>query len=333
MLNLLVLILISFFIISYLNKVLSKNFVKSAFNYDRLRVSYERSNSEFRELERANLILKNTAAETMALYDITKEVCKYLDEDKIFSCFKDELSKYIGVSDCKFLKADAELGDYSDYIVMPFRIKAEGQPIGYLVASGINKEEKDKFFILANQFILGIKRALLYKRVQEIAITDSLTGIFTRRYYLERFSGELERSKKFAYQFSFLMIDIDNFKGYNDRFGHLVGDKILRELAMALKENIRQIDLIGRYGGEEFSIILTETSKQEAAFVAERIRETVETRSIRAYDEDLKVTISIGISSYPSDAKAAEQLIEKADEALYRAKLAGKNKICVYEAK
>ncbi|MCU0652242.1 MAG: GGDEF domain-containing protein [Candidatus Omnitrophica bacterium] len=331
MLSILFLILISCLFAVHLNKVLHKNFLKLKNNYNSLFASYENLRDENAESERDNLILENTAVETMALYDITKEICKYLDEDKIFACFKEVLSKHIRVSDCRFLKADANLENYSDYLIMPFRLKSESHPVGYLAASGIEKEEKDKFSILANQFILGIKKAMLYKRVQELAITDSLTGIFSRRYYLERFQEELERSKKFGYNFAFLMIDIDNFKDYNDRFGHLVGDTILRELAKILKENIRQIDLIGRYGGEEFSIIFTETGKQEAAFVAERIREAVENKSIRAYDEDLKVTISIGISIYPADAQETGQLIEKADEALYRAKLTGKNKVCIYE--
>jgi len=331
MLSVIILILISCLFIAYLNKVLQKNFLRLKNNYNSLFASYENLRDENAESERDNLILENTAVETMALYDITKEICKYLDEDKIFACFKEGVSKHMRVRDCRFLKADACLENYNDYLIVPFRIKSESRPVGYLAASGIDKEEKDKFSILANQFILGAKKAVLYKRVQELAINDSLTGIFSRRYYLERLQEELERSKKFSYNFAFFMIDIDNFKDYNDRFGHLVGDTILRELARILKENIRQIDLIGRYGGEEFSIILTETGRQEALFVAERIREAVESQSIRAYDEDLKVTVSIGISIYPSDAREVGQLIERADEALYRAKLTGKNKICVYD--
>jgi diguanylate cyclase (GGDEF)-like protein len=142
----------------------------------------------------------------------------------------------------------------------------------------------------------------------------------------------MERSKKFNYRFSCLMIDIDHFKDYNDRYGHLVGDAILKEVSKSIKENIRQIDLIGRYGGEEFSIVLTETDKEKAQFVAERIRQAIEYKSIRVYDEDLKVTVSIGICEYPADGKNARELFDKADAALYQAKQEGRNRVCVYVA-
>jgi len=128
------------------------------------------------------------------------------------------------------------------------------------------------------------------------------------------------------------MIDIDYFKDFNDRYGHIVGDAILRELSRTIQENIRQIDLIGRYGGEEFSIILSQTDKDAAQFVAERIRLAIQDKRIRVYDEELKITVSIGISTYPYDGKGIERLIDKADSALYQAKQAGKNKVCAYKA-
>jgi len=162
-----------------------------------------------------------------------------------------------------------------------------------------------------------------------LAITDSLTGVSSRRYLMERFSEEIERSRKFKYNFSFLMVDIDHFKDYNDRYGHLVGDAILREVSKSIKENIRQIDLVGRYGGEEFSVILTETDKEGARLAAERIRQAIENKHIRIYDEDLRVTISIGVSIFPDDAYEARQLIEKADQALYQAKQAGRNRVWI----
>jgi len=125
------------------------------------------------------------------------------------------------------------------------------------------------------------------------------------------------------------MIDIDYFKDYNDRYGHIVGDAILRELSKSIQEAIRQIDLMGRYGGEEFSIILSETDKGAAQFAAERIRQAIEDRRIRVYDEELKITVSIGISAFPQDGKEIKTLIDRADSALYRAKEAGRNRICV----
>ena len=128
------------------------------------------------------------------------------------------------------------------------------------------------------------------------------------------------------------MIDIDYFKDFNDRYGHIVGDAILRELSRAIQETIRQIDLIGRYGGEEFSIILSETDKDAARLAAERIRKAIEDRHIRVYGEELKITVSIGISTYPYDGEDIERLIDKADSALYQAKQAGRNRVCTFGA-
>ena len=128
------------------------------------------------------------------------------------------------------------------------------------------------------------------------------------------------------------MIDIDYFKDYNDRYGHIVGGAILRELAKTIQQNIRQVDLMGRYGGEEFSLILSETDKETVRFAAERIRRAIEDKRIRAYDEELKITVSIGISTFPFDGKDIKTLIDKADAALYRAKETGRNRVCIYEA-
>ena len=168
----------------------------------------------------------------------------------------------------------------------------------------------------------------MYQKVQELAIMDNLAGVLSRRYCMERFNEDIERSIKFKYSLSFLIVDIDHFKDYNDRYGHLVGDTILKEVAKTIKESIRQIDLLGRYGGDEFCVILIETDKEGAGFAAERMRQAVEGKQIRVYDEDLKITISIGISTLPGDGRDAAALIEEADEALYRAKGLGRNRVC-----
>ena len=127
------------------------------------------------------------------------------------------------------------------------------------------------------------------------------------------------------------MLDVDNFKKYNDRYGHLVGDAILRQVAKTIRDTVRQIDFIGRYGGEEISIVLTETGRQQAGFVAERIRRAIEDSRFLVYDENLSVQISIGVSIFPENSLKALQLIEKADQALYQAKETGKNKVCFYK--
>jgi diguanylate cyclase (GGDEF)-like protein len=327
-LNLTILILLSVFLYAGLNKILYKNLIKIKNNYQELKKSYDTLLKENGELKINNSDLEKLADRTIALFDITKEICKTLEEDKVFAFFKEQISNYIQVNNCEFLKKNAELAPYRDYIVIPLQI--DSHPIGYLVASGVKQEDKDKFHILAQQFILGLKRALLYQRVQELAITDSLTEVYSRRYFLERLKEELEHTKKQKSRFSFLMLDIDHFKDYNDRYGHLVGDSLLKEISRIIKENTREIDAVGKYGGDEFALILSETDKAQAEFVAERIRKLIEAKAIRAYDEDLKITASIGIAAYPDDAKRASSLIEKADRALYQSKQAGRNRVSVF---
>lgn len=322
------LILLTVFLYIRIKRIADKILADAKNNYKRIQGESDRLLQENTKLMRGNSDLEKTADEIIALYDISKEICKHLDTQEVFVSFKEQLNKYIEVGDCKFLKSDADLSLYNNYAVLPLKI--DENPVGYLAANIIREEDKDKFHILTQQFLLGAGRALLYQRVQEMAVTDSLTQAFNRRYFLERLNEEMERSKKFKYHFSFLMIDIDHFKYYNDHYGHLVGDAILKEVSKTTRENIRQIDLMGRYGGEEFTIVLAETDKKEAQFAAERIHKAIEDRHIKVYDEDLRVTISIGISAFPEDAQDIQALIDRADQAMYQAKQMGRNRVCVY---
>ena len=325
------LILLNIFLYICIKRLLEKGFFKTHNNYEQIQNEYNNLVKQDTKLKQEIDDLRKTADETIAFYDITKDIYKTLDEDKIFSYLKEQVNRYVSLVDCIFLKSDADLSSYTNYTILP--LKVDKNPIGYLVASEIKEGDKDKFHILAQQFILSIKRAILYQKVQELAIMDGLTQVFSRRFVLERLNEEMARSKKFNYNFSILMGDIDHFKNYNDHYGHLVGDAILREVSKTIKENIRQIDLIGRYGGEEFLVILTETDKEQARLAAERIRGAIEYKQIKAYDENLKVTISIGISTFPDDAKDIQGLIEKSDTALYQAKQTGRNKVCVFTVK
>jgi diguanylate cyclase (GGDEF)-like protein len=330
-LNLGILILSTIFLYILEKKLLSRNLIEKENSCEHLKDEYDKAGRENIRLKTDNADLKSLLDETIALYDLTRDIRKLIDEEQIFNLFRERIKKYMHVGgDCLFLKPDEDLKHYKDYTVFPLVIEKE--TVGHLAVSDIEGKDKDKFYILAQQFIAGLKGALLFKRLQEITTTDSLTQIFNRRYFLERFKDEFERSKKFKHSLSFLMVDIDHFKDFNDRYGHLVGDAILREVTKTIKENIRQIDFMGRYGGEELSIVLTETGSLQARFVAERIRQIIEQRQFRIYDEDLKVTISIGISTFPDDTKEPLIIIEKADQALYRAKEEGRNRICVYQA-
>ncbi len=321
----LILLLVSLY--AALNKLLYAGFEKERRSHAQLLGECGESSVENSRIANESLALDKKLKETVILYEMTRKICESLDEEKIFSNFLEQINKNIRLEDCRFLKGEVDLSPFKDYTVLSLQISKN--TIGYLAASGIAPEDKEKFDILSHQFLLGVKRAVLYKRLQELAITDSLTGVFTRKHFLDRFTEEIEYSGKFGYRFAFLMLDVDHFKEYNDRYGHLVGDAVLRSVAKSIKDDLRQIDLIGRYGGEEFAVILTQTDKQGAVFAAERIRQSLAEKTIKSYDESLRVTISIGVAMFPDDAKDPQPLIEKADEALYKAKEAGRNKVCI----
>ena len=147
---------------------------------------------------------------------------------------------------------------------------------------------------------------------------------------MERFMEEYTRSQKFNHKLSFLMLDIDHFKECNDKFGHLVGDIVLMNVADEIKNNIRQVDLAGRFGGEEFAVILPETDKIGAELSAERLRSAIKNRVIKAYDETINATVSIGVATFPDDASRPEELIDRSDWSMYRAKQTGRNRVCTY---
>ncbi len=215
------------------------------------------------------------------------------------------------------------------YVAIPMII--DNQPIGILAIEDLPTSDFEKFSILAAQFILEMRRITLYEKVEEMAITDGLSKAFAKRHITERLQEEFERSVRHNFNLSFVMIDIDYFKRYNDTYGHLVGDIVLRDMVTLLKGNTREVDLVGRFGGEEFCLVLPETKKEEAQLVSERIREMVEKHKFKAYDELTNVTVSIGIATYPQDCADVDALTENSDKALYQAKNTGRNKVCLFK--
>ncbi len=167
------------------------------------------------------------------------------------------------------------------------------------------------------------------QRFQLMAITDPLTGLLNRRYLEERFNQEIERSKRYQFPLSFVMMDIDSFKSFNDTYGHQAGDDILRETADCIRKSLRNFDVPARYGGEEFIVVLPETDVTSATVLAERLRRAVESH----FAENLTqrpVTISVGVSSLSKTLQNRQQVIRAADQALYAAKKRGKNCVVVY---
>lgn len=180
--------------------------------------------------------------------------------------------------------------------------------------------------ILCDLGAASLQNAKFYKRTLELAITDGLTGLYLRRYFVERLKEELSRSLRSDLNCSFLMIDIDNFKDYNDKYGHTAGDIVLKSLSSVLLRNAEN-SIIARYGGEEFSMLLPETSRREAKRIADDIRKAVKKETIELRRIKTNVTVSIGVASFPEDAKVQDELILKADERLYKAKREGKDRV------
>ena len=178
---------------------------------------------------------------------------------------------------------------------------------------------------------VALEHVALYRQTIELAITDGLTGLYVQRYYKERARDEVFRALEHKLPLCLMMIDVDNFKSYNDRYGHLVGDRVLKIVAQVLKETVRTVDLVARYGGEEFSVLLLKTPWEGAQTVAERIRQKVSEQEIVASQQATHVTVSIGVAELSPVFKDIEAFIDSADQALYQAKDEGKN--CVRRAK
>jgi len=167
---------------------------------------------------------------------------------------------------------------------------------------------------------------------EQLSRVDGLTGLYNHRYLHQLLDGEIPRSDRYGHRISLFMIDVDDFKRYNDVNGHPAGDKLLRQLSQLLKEHTRETDHVARYGGEEFVIVLTETDKSGAGKFAGRLVQSIE-RTQFDHEESQRtgrITVSIGVATYPEDAVSKAELIERADVALYKAKAGGKNQACVY---
>lgn len=166
-------------------------------------------------------------------------------------------------------------------------------------------------------------------RLYEMVITDEKTGVRNYHYFRIRLGEEFDRARRYGKDLALLMIDLDNFKSVNDEHGHLVGDAALKEVAQLLVEGQRSVDVVARYGGEEFAVVLPETGLEGAQVIAERLRQRIAGhRFLGATGRALSLTISCGVAAYPRpDLTTKEELIQRADRALYRAKAAGKNRI------
>jgi diguanylate cyclase (GGDEF)-like protein len=194
-------------------------------------------------------------------------------------------------------------------------------------------KEIDLLRKIAGQLGQVLDTIAVYHQTRALSITDELTKVFNRRYFNQRFEREMQRAQRYHRVLALIMLDIDHFKIFNDTHGHLWGDAVLKQVAQTLDDNLRKADILARFGGEEFVILLPEIDKKHGRQVAEKLRRAIENTSFpKAGTQPLgRITVSLGLAAFPEDAEGAGDLIHHADQGLYLAKSRGRNQVGVYQ--
>lgn len=214
-------------------------------------------------------------------------------------------------------------------VVLPLII--QDQAIGTFVISSraggcFPKSVREMLGVICNQVAVAVENAKMYKRMEEMATTDGLTELPNHRAFQARFSEMLLRAERHGKPVTLILSDVDRFKSINDTYGHPVGDQVLKRVARALADQARKVDVVARYGGEEFAIVLEETDAEGAQLLCERVRQQVAAQVMNSDKGAFRVTVSLGIASYPQDGVEKHHLVERADQALYAAKEGGRNR-------
>jgi diguanylate cyclase (GGDEF)-like protein len=219
------------------------------------------------------------------------------------------------------------------FLCVPLQIK-KGPVIGVLSAhkpepQAFSRGDLEQFQAVANQVAVALENAQLYQRTKELSSRDELTGLFNRRYFFENLETEVQRARRYRRAFTILMLDLDHFKHYNDTHGHLCGDQVLRQCGEILLGNTRRADVVARFGGEEFVIMLPEIDRQAGALVAEKIRAKIAQHPFHGRDRQPggELTVTIGLATYPIDSDNGLELVDVADRALYVGKRQGGNRV------
>jgi len=224
------------------------------------------------------------------------------------------------------------------FMCMPLKEKA-GTILGTL---NVHKNKPDSFdeksielFLeVASQLEIAIEKALAFQTIKELSIRDELTELYNRRYFFDFFEREISRAKRYGHKVSIIIVDIDHFKNFNDKNGHIMGDGALKLVAKTMNTALRKSDIIARLGGEEFIVVLPETPREFALIAAEKIRAAVEEETIKGEENQPggKLIITLGVASYPEDAEFASELVDCADMALYKGKNTSRNIVSIYNS-
>ncbi|MBE7454571.1 MAG: GGDEF domain-containing protein [Kofleriaceae bacterium] len=227
-----------------------------------------------------------------------------------------------------------KLDEARSLLVLP--LVAADEAIGTLMLAAraerrFGADVREMLGVIATQVAVSLQNGLLYKRMETMATTDGLTGLTNHRTFQDRFAQLLDRAERHGHQAALLLTDVDFFKKVNDNYGHPVGDEVLRRVARVLEQVARKIDITARYGGEEFVVVLESSNAEQARQVGDRLRQEVGKLVIETEKGPLRVTMSVGVASFPDDARDRATLIERADHALYHAKHSGRNQVVTYQ--
>jgi two-component system cell cycle response regulator len=218
-----------------------------------------------------------------------------------------------------------------DVLALPVRL--EGRQVGaiwvFAAARGFEERERRTADLVVAHAELALLNAERFVQAREKAFIDDVTDLYNARYLFAALDREVSRAARSSLQLSVLFLDLDRFKTVNDRFGHLVGSRVLRELGQLLHKSVRSIDTVGRYGGDEFTVVLVETPHAAAMHVAERIRQMVE-RTPFGSDAglELPLSVSVGVATFPQHGRDRERLLDQSDKAMYLGKSLGRNRVC-----
>lgn len=239
------------------------------------------------------------------------------------------LTNTLGKIGFKSLKPFKNLSNSNRMLVSKFALGGSAGMLGVTLDDEVDVSGEDLhlFKVLSRHTAVALKNAKQFEKTQILSITDGLTGAYNYRFLIDAGKKEIGRADRFGEQFSLIMIDIDGLKDYNDVHGHLKGSGVIKQLAKLASKCLRRIDLLCKYGGDEFVVIQPRTSKAGAACAAERIRKAIMKHRFPGEKATGKITASMGIATYPEDGKTIQKLIESADKALYKAKTHGRNQI------
>lgn len=214
---------------------------------------------------------------------------------------------------------------------MAVPVRSGGHPFGVLAYYGrqspFDEEDVDSLEILVRQAETAIENSFLYEEAVRLSLTDGMTGLWNRRNFDLRMESELSRAIRFSEPFAVVFVELDQMKAVNDSHGHQAGDTVLIELARRLSEAVREVDVVARWGGDEFTLLLPKTGLDGAVLLAEKIRAAVGNAPFRIDSGNLDITISVGVAAYPEHGSSGKELVAAADAAMYQAKAKGRNRV------